>query len=105
MHAPSCIGTRDITVLRSSNFPHNLNKMQSPSFRFHGVSNKNKLWHHNITLYLRQIQMQGQSCIWETKYWPVIALVMIYMQEVIINGGSPKYPFKVWTGSKTFKLH
>lgn len=27
------------------------------------------------------------------------------MQEVMINGGSLKYPFKVRTGSKTFKLH
>lgn len=57
VHGPNCIETSDITFLRSSNFPHNLNKMQSPSSSFHGVSNKNKLWHHNITLCLRGIQM------------------------------------------------
>lgn len=28
-----------------------------------------------------------------------------YVQGAIINGGFSKYPFKVWTGSKTFKLH
>lgn len=105
VHAPYCIGTSDITLSRSSNFPHNLNKMQSPFSSFRGVSNK-KLWPHNIALCLRAIQTQVRPKLYmRNKILASYCLGHDYTQWVIINGGSSKYPFKVWTGSKTFKLH